>query len=71
VASESESLAPVVRTHYGTAKKFIHRAQHADNPEVTKTDLEMAEWLLSREIEEREHAPAKSLASQTERRPST
>jgi len=24
------------------AKKFIQRAQQADNPEVTKTDLEMA-----------------------------
>jgi hypothetical protein len=53
------------------AKKFIQRARHADVPEVTETDLEMAEWLLSREIEEREHAPAKSFASQTERRPST
>lgn len=53
------------------AKKFIQRAQHADNPDVTKTDLEMAEWLLSREIEEREQAPDKRLASQAERRPST
>ena len=39
------------------AKKFIQRARQADVPEVTQTDLEMAEWLLSREIEEREHAP--------------
>jgi hypothetical protein len=31
----------------------------------------MAEWLVSREIEEREHAPAKSFASQAERRPNT
>jgi hypothetical protein len=53
------------------ARKFIQRARQADVPEVTETDLEMAEWLLSREIEEREHAPAKNLASQTERRPST
>jgi len=53
------------------AKKFIQRARHADNPDVTQTDLEMAEWLLSREIEERENAPTKSLASQTERRPSS
>jgi hypothetical protein len=53
------------------AKKFIQRARHADIPEVTQTDLEMAEWLLSREIEEREHAPTKSPASQTERRLST
>jgi hypothetical protein len=36
------------------ARKFIQRARDADNPEVTQTDLEMAEWLLSREIEERE-----------------
>ena len=41
------------------AKKFIQRARQADVPEVTQTDLEMAEWLLSREIEEREHAPTK------------
>ena len=53
------------------ARKFVQRARQADDPEVTETDLEMAEWLLSREIEEREHAPAKSFASQTERRPST
>ena len=33
------------------AKKFIQRARQADVPEVTQTDLEMAEWLLSREIE--------------------
>ena len=52
------------------AKKFIQHARHADIAEVTETDLEMAEWLLSREIEERAHAPAKNLASQTERRPS-
>ena len=51
------------------AKKFIQRARQADVAEVTQTDLEMAEWLLSREIEEREHAPTKSVASQTERPP--
>jgi hypothetical protein len=53
------------------ARKFIQHARHADVPEVIKTDLEMAEWLISRESEEREHSPAKSLQSQTERRPST
>ena len=52
------------------ARKFIQRARQADLPEVTKADLEMAEWLLSREIEEREHAPAQDLASQIERRAS-
>jgi hypothetical protein len=35
------------------AKRFIQRAQDALNPEVIRTDLEMAEWLLSRAIEER------------------
>jgi len=53
------------------AKKFIQRAQDARNPEVTKTDLEMAEWFLSRAIEEQEHTQTKSLASQSETRPST
>ena len=53
------------------AKKFIQHARHADIAEVTQTDLEMAEWLLSREIEERAHAPTKSVASQAERRPNT
>jgi hypothetical protein len=53
------------------AKKFIQHARHADVPEVTQTDLEMAEWLLSTEIEEREHAPTKNVASQTERHPTT
>jgi hypothetical protein len=52
------------------ARKFIQHARQADVPEVTKTDLEMAEWLLSRELEEREPTPANSPASQTERRPS-
>ena len=53
------------------AKKFIQRARQADVPEVTQTDLEMAECVISREIEEREHAPTKSVASQTERYPTT
>jgi hypothetical protein len=53
------------------AKKFVQRARHADVPEVSQTDLEMAEWLLSREIEEREHAPTKSVTSKTERHPAT
>ena len=52
------------------ANKFIQRARQADVAEVIQTDLEMAEWLLSTEIEERTHGPAKNLASQTERRPS-
>ena len=53
------------------ARKFIQHAGQADVPaEVTKTDLEMAEWLLSREVEEREPTPANSPGSQTERRPS-
>ena len=52
------------------ARKFIQHARHSDVPEVTKTDLEMAEWLLSREVEEREPTPANSPASQIERRPS-
>lgn len=34
------------------AKRFIQHAQGALNPEVIRTDLEMAEWLLSRAIEE-------------------
>ena len=49
------------------ANKFIQRARQADVAEVIQTDLEMAEWLLSREIEEREHAPTKSVASQNQR----
>ena len=40
------------------ANKFIQRARQADVAEVIQTDLEMAEWLLSREIEERAHAPS-------------
>ena len=53
------------------AKKFIQQAQQADNLEVIKTDLEMAEWLLTEAIGEQERTPAMSLASQTERRPSS
>jgi hypothetical protein len=53
------------------AKKFIKHARHADNPDVTETDLEMAEWLLCREIEERDHASwlALSMDSSTKTRP--
>jgi len=40
------------------AKKFIQRAENADSPEVYKTDLEMAEWFLSRAIEELEEMPS-------------
>ena len=36
------------------AKKFVQQARHSQNPEVITTDLEMAEWLLSRAIEERD-----------------
>lgn len=53
------------------AKKFIQRAQQARNPEVIKTDLEMAEWLLSEAIGEQERTSATSLAGQTERRPTS
>jgi hypothetical protein len=49
------------------AKKFIQRAQDAHNPEVTKTDLEMAGWFLAKAIEEREHPSAVSLGNQTEK----
>jgi len=35
------------------AKKFIQHARQTDVPEIANTDLELAEWLLSREIEER------------------
>ena len=38
------------------ANKFIQRARQDDVAEVIQTDLEMAEWLLSREIEERANA---------------
>jgi len=36
------------------ARRFIQQARAAQNPEIMKTDLEMAEWLLSRAIAERE-----------------
>jgi hypothetical protein len=36
------------------ARKFIQQARTAHNSEVIKTDLEMAEWFLSRAIAERE-----------------
>jgi len=38
------------------AKKFMQQARAAHDPEVVKTDLEMAEWLLSRAIAERDEA---------------
>jgi len=38
--------------YFVQAQKFVQSARHARSPEVIKTDLEIAEWLLSRGIEE-------------------
>ena len=36
------------------ALKFIERARNALDPDVVRTDLEMARWLLSQAINEKE-----------------
>jgi hypothetical protein len=36
------------------AKKFIQRATDADNADVVRQHLKIADWLLEQEIEERE-----------------
>ena len=41
------------------AKKFIRRAHDAYNSEVKDQHLEMADWCLSRAIEQREGGSAK------------
>jgi len=49
------------------ARRFIQQARAAQNPEIMKTDLEMAEWLLSRAIAEREASsndPLRTLAEE-------
>lgn len=46
------------------AKKFIQRAREAYTPEVRNQHLEMAEWRISRAIEDQEQA-----ASQAARKP--
>jgi hypothetical protein len=38
------------------AKKFIQRAREAVTLDVIKADLEMAEWFLSKAIEERDES---------------
>ena len=53
------------------AKKFIQHAQVAYNSEVAKTDLRMAEWFLSRAIEDREDTPSQEPPKSTESRPRT
>ena len=53
------------------ANKFIQRARQADVAEVIQTDLEMAEWLLSREIEERAIAPTKKRRKSNRETPTT
>jgi hypothetical protein len=35
------------------AKKFIQRAKNDENEEVRNTDLDMAEWLLTRALAKR------------------
>ena len=42
------------------AKKFIQRAKNDENEEVRSTDLDMAEWLLTRAIEELEEMPGQA-----------
>jgi hypothetical protein len=42
------------------AKKFIRRAKNDENEEVRRTDLDMAEWLLMRAIEELEEMPGQA-----------
>ena len=41
------------------AKKFIQRAREAYTPEARNQHLEMAEWYISRAIEERNHSPSR------------
>jgi hypothetical protein len=53
------------------ARKFIQRARTAHNSEVIKTDLEMAEWFLSRAIAQEDasgHDPRTTDADQRGRR---
>jgi len=53
--------APSTAYYLIEAKKFIQRARHADNPDVTQTDLEMAEWLLPERLrKERTRQPRAS-----------
>ena len=42
------------------AKKFIQRAKNDENEEVRSTDLDMAERLLTRAIEELEEMPGQA-----------
>jgi hypothetical protein len=42
------------------AKKFIQRAREAYTPEARDQHLEMAEWFLSRAIEERDQSPSQA-----------
>ena len=41
------------------AKKFIQRAREAYTAEARNQHLEMAEWYISRAIEERNHSPSR------------
>jgi hypothetical protein len=38
--------------YFVQAQKFVQSARHARSPEVIKRDLEIAEWLLSRGMEQ-------------------
>jgi hypothetical protein len=41
------------------AIKFIQRARDGSNPDVIKTDLEMAEWCLSQAIKEQDESDSR------------
>jgi hypothetical protein len=51
--------------YFVQAQKFVQSARHAYSPEVIKTDLEIAEWLLSRGIEEQGDSGRGGSASRT------
>ena len=42
------------------AKKFIQRAREAYTPEVKNQHLEMAEWYISRAMEEQDQSPSEA-----------
>ena len=52
------------------AKKFIQRARTAYSAETRNQDLDMADWCVTRAIEEARHEPQRGASQQVQQRPS-
>jgi hypothetical protein len=61
--NRSAAVLEVPMDYLLEALKFIERARNATNPDVVRTDLEMARWFLSQAIKEKSEVSSQVRAS--------